>query len=72
MFVNVKYYDVLANAYASRPYAYFTSLHLKVGDVVLAPTAKAPDGSRSIVCAVDVPEPAFKCKEITKYYEPEA
>lgn len=71
MYVSVKYFNAMANAYTSSPFTYLTQLPLKVGDIVLAPTVKAPEGSRAIVFAVDVPAPSFKCKEITKYYTPE-
>lgn len=70
MYVSVKYHNQLSNAYTSSPFTYTTDLPLKVGDLVLAPTAKAPEGSRAIVSAVDIPAPGFKCKEITRYYIP--
>lgn len=72
MYVSVKYHNQLSNAYTSSPFTYTTQMPLKIGDVVLAPTVKAPEGSRAIVTAIDVPAPKFKCKEITRYWNPEA
>lgn len=71
MYVKVKYFSEIGNCYAGMPYSYATQLPLNVGDVVLAPTAKAPEGSRAIVVETFIPAPSFKCKEITRLYQPE-
>lgn len=70
MFVKVCYWNEAYDGYSGRDYAYTTSLPLKVGDKVIAPTAKNAE-QRAMVTAVDLPKPPFACKEITRYYVPE-
>lgn len=67
MFVGVKYLKD-GNVYAGRDYTYSTALDLKVGDKIIAPTAKGE--SKAIVTALNLDEPKFACKEITKFDEP--
>ncbi len=69
MFITVFYHDDVLNGYKTgRAYTYDTQLPLKVGDKVIAPTAKNPE-QRAIVAEVDVPTPPFVCKVIEKYDE---
>lgn len=70
MYVSVCYYKEEFDAYGGRDYSYTTELPLNVGDKVIAPTVKNPE-QRAMVTAVDIPEPPFACKEITRYYVPE-
>ena len=71
MYVSVRYWNPMANAYASSPFTYMTNMELVAGDVVLAPTAKQPAGARAIVVETHLPAPSFRCKEITERYNPE-
>lgn len=65
MFVAVQYYKG-AGFYAGAKYIYETSLPLKNGGYVIAPTVNEPR-QRAIVRAVDVTAPRFPCREITEY-----
>lgn len=69
MFVKVMY--LKDNGYYSGSgYAYSTKLPLVQGDLVIAPTAKNPR-QRALVKEINLPKPAFVCREITEY-DPEA
>lgn len=69
MFVKVMY--LKENGYYSGcGYAYSTKLPLVQGDLVIAPTAKNPR-QRALVKEINLPKPAFVCREITEY-DPEA
>lgn len=70
MFVSVKFFNYMSNAYVGMAYTYRTQMDLKPGDLVCCPTPKDP-AARAMVVDVDVPEPKFKCKEITRIYTPE-
>lgn len=70
MYVGVLYFKEDVDGYAGKTYSYFTNLPLKVGDKVIAPTVKNPE-QRAMVASIDLPEPPFSCKEITRYYVPE-
>lgn len=63
------YYEVQykqgENAWSERAYTYFSKLDLRLGQKVYAPTYKNPR-QEARVCAVNVPEPGFPCKEITE------
>ena len=65
MFVGVKYYKSFGG-YGGRDYVYETELPLAVGDLVIAPTVNEPR-QKAMVTAVDLPRPAFQCREITEY-----
>lgn len=70
MFVGIAYYDEKISGYkADRAYTYQTDMALKVGDKVIAPTAKTPE-QRGMVVSVQLPEPPFVCKSIVSYYIP--
>lgn len=70
--VKVCYLKTEANAYAGRAYTYRTTLPLKAGDKVLAPTDKDP-AQKALVIQVGLPEsvidPAWadRVKTITQY-----
>lgn len=72
----VQYYKPDCEAFAGNKYSYYTSLPLKVGDEVLAPTQTGKN--RAIVKAagraeLNERELAFadRIKEITEYYKEE-
>ena len=70
--VKVQYFKPHYDGYAGVAYSYRTDLPLKVGDKVIAPTAKDPN-QRAIVVQVGLPEsvidPAWadRVQTITKY-----
>lgn len=76
MYVTVRYYKPQLSGYAGMPYTYRTSLPLKAGDKVIAPT-KGGD-NRAIVLEVNVPEGRIDervlplLREITQYDTEEA
>lgn len=71
MYVTVRYYKPQLSGYAGMAYTYRTSLPLKAGDKVIAPT-KGGD-NRAIVLETDVPESSIApyllplLREITQY-----
>nr|DAK00798.1 MAG TPA: Protein of unknown function (DUF2577) [Caudoviricetes sp.] len=71
MYVTVRYYKPQLSGYAGMAYTYRTSLPLKAGDKVIAPT-KGGD-NRAIVLDADVPENSIAphilplLREITQY-----
>lgn len=71
MYVTVRYYKPQLSSYAGMAYTYRTSLPLKAGDKVIAPT-KGGD-NRAIVLETDVPENSIAphilplLREITQY-----
>lgn len=71
MYVTVRYYKPQLSGYAGMAYTYRTSLPLKAGDKVIAPT-KGGD-NRAIVLETDVPENSIApyllliLREITQY-----
>lgn len=71
MYVTVRYYKPQLSGYAGMAYTYRTSLPLKAGDKVIAPT-KGGD-NRAIVLETDVPEKSIApyllpiLREITQY-----
>lgn len=67
MYVKVKYYKGELEGYHGREYVYRTSLPLKPGDQVIAPTAKEAR-QRGLVTGTVTEIPAFACKEITEYW----
>ena len=69
MYVSVRYYKS-GGFYAGNEYTYETKLKLVPGDKVIAPTAKEPR-QRGLVERVNLPKPAFFCREIAEY-DPEA
>lgn len=76
MHVTVRYYKPQLSGYAGMPYTYRTSLPLKAGDKVIAPT-KGGD-NRAIVLDADIPESSIApyllplLREITQYDTEEA
>lgn len=76
MYVTVRYYKPQMKGYAGMAYTYRTSLPLKAGDKVIAPT-KGGD-NRAIVLETDVPESSIApyllplLREITQYDTEEA
>lgn len=76
MYVTVRYYKPQMKGYAGMAYTYRTSLPLKAGDKVIAPT-KGGDNS-AIVLETDVPESSIApyllplLREITQYDTEEA
>lgn len=76
MYVTVRYYKPQLKGYAGMAYTYRTSLPLKAGDKVIAPT-KGGD-NRAIVLETDVPESSIApyllplLREITQYDTEEA
>ena len=71
MYVTVRYYKPQLSGYAGMSYTYRTSLPLKAGEKVIAPT-KGGD-NRAIVLKADVPESSIApyllplLREITQY-----
>lgn len=53
--VTVQYWKEWLHGYSGRNYTYRTTLHLQVGDRVLAPTAKG-DRQKAIVTQTGLPE----------------
>lgn len=76
MYATVRYYKPQLKGYAGMAYTYRTSLPLKAGDKVIAPT-KGGD-NRAIVLETDVPESSIApyllplLREITQYDTEEA
>ena len=74
-YVTVQYQKPETSTYVGRAYTYRTSLPLREGDLVIAPTYKGDSPAR--VFEADVPEsrvdPAWadKIREITRYQEDE-
>jgi hypothetical protein len=72
----VQYYKPELEAYSGMGYTYFTTLDLKVGDEVYAPTQKCDNRAIVIECGrteLTDAEMAFahKIKTITKYFDKE-
>ena len=69
MYVSVQY-EKTTGVYAGNKYTYRTSLDLKPGDKVIAPT-KMNERQKAIVKDVGLVPPSFPCKDIIEY-DPEA
>ena len=68
-YVSVQYLKDFGG-YAGAKYTYRTTLDLKPGDKVIAPT-KHNERQRAIVSAVGLVPPNFPCRDINEY-DPEA
>lgn len=72
MFVSVGYYDERLQGFKTSGYSYETALPLEVGNVVAAPVKNRGTGAvedkKAVVLAVNLPEPSFKCSEITQMW----
>lgn len=66
MYVAVKYEQ--DGKWSNKEYTYKTDLNLCEGVAVIAPTAKNPK-QLAIISRINLPEPTFKCKEITELWK---
>lgn len=66
MYVSVKYEQ--DGKWGTREYTYYSKLNLFPGQAVIAPTANNPK-QLAIVTKANLPEPTFKCKEITELWK---
>ena len=69
MYVNVQY-EKSKGIYAGGKYTYRTTLDLKPGDKVIAPT-RMNERQKAIVTDVGLIPPSYPCKDINEY-DPEA
>ena len=67
-FVSVKYKQ--DERWSDKSYTYCANLDLHLGERVNAPTVKNPK-QEALVVGVNMPEPPFKCREITELWTDE-